>query len=144
MDRKIEVVLIELPVKQRLRLKRPELLTYGFYLPLKFFSKILILFGGIQLYKLAQIIYLRYELLPWIIAVLKRVQPLVCLLRLILVIPEIGGKGLLLFSLYLILNPGLFKDASILGRLLPLRYRIQLCSLKTYITPCFYSPHFSI
>ena len=119
MDRKIEVVLIELPVKQRLRLKRPELFTYGFYLPLKLLSKILILFGGIQLYKLAQIIYLRYELLPWIIAVLKCIEILESLLSLLGIIPEIWSLCLLLDSFYLIFSPRLFKDASIQYRLLP-------------------------
>ena len=144
MDGEIEVVLVELAIKKGLGLERFELLCNSFYLTFKLQPQILILFRAVKLYELAQVLNLRDEILPWVVAVLECVEPLVGLLCIILVIPEIRRECLLLLFFYLILNPGLFKDASILGRLLPLRYRIQLCSLKTYITPCFYSPHFSI
>lgn len=144
MDGEIEVVLVELAIKKGLGLERFELLCNSFYLTFKLQPQILILFRAVKLYELAQVLNLRDEILPWVVAVLECVEPLVGLLCIILVIPEIRRECLLLLFFYLILNPGLFKDASILGRLLPLRYRILLCSLKTYITPCFYSPHFSI
>ena len=119
MDCEEDIILIVLSIKKRLEPERLELTIKGINLSLKFLSQVLVILIGIKLQKLLDIIDFVNELLPWIIAVLKRIEILESLLSLLRIIPEIRSLCLLLDSFYLIFSPRLFKDASIQYRLLP-------------------------
>ena len=119
MDCKEDIILIVLAIEKRFQPERSEFSIKRVYLSLKLLPETLIVFIGIKLQKLLDIIDFANELLPWIIAVLKRIEILESLLSLLRIIPEIWSFCLLLDSFYLIFSPSLFKDASIQYRLLP-------------------------
>ena len=117
MDCKEDIILIVLAIENQP--ERSEFSIKRVYLSLKLLPETFIVFIGIKLQKLLDIIDFVNELLPWIIAVLKCIEILESLLSLLGIIPEIWSLCLLLDSFYLIFSPRLFKDASIQYRLLP-------------------------